>query len=455
MVRRTFRFLKPLGIALLILALAPCVAEFVLRIVWCRRELTTDRDSHRVALAPSWFTFHELEPLQKIRIPVPDAEPVEFRTNSLGLRGDEIADPKPPGVFRIVCLGDEVILAPEIAEAETLARVLENELQQRSRVRIEVINAGVPGYCPLLSYLQFRHRLEGLQPDLIVACFDPSDVFDDRRFRRLTDLGPGERPLVCTHPDLLTEPMTKPLGESFLTLRLGERVLAKWLSRDTGDDPSRADNPRSRYAWLADDRGDWTLQIGLALSAYEHLAEFCREADIRLLLASHPAPWQVSTTASRGARIPEKNGVYPGALFERVEPLERIHEFARSRRLILCDVTGTFRSASTPDLLFQDSTHGFSSLGHRLYADQLAAAILLSVDGPWKSETVNEPAMLPAAFERPVRPDLSSLPESNFQSGASQFGQPARPNRPARLTPGDPQLLVPPTLAPPQIPPSR
>ena len=449
MVRRTLRFLKPLGIALLILALVPCVVEFALRVVWCRRELTVDRESNRVALVRSWHTFHELEPLQKTEIAVPDAEPVELRTNSLGLRGDEIADPKPPGVYRIVCLGDEVILGPELNESELLTRILQDELQQRSRVSIEVINAGVPSYCPLLSYLQFRHRLEGLNPDLIVAHFDPSDVFDDRRFRRLTDLGPSERPLVCTHPDLLTDPMTKPLSESFLTLRLGERFLAKWLSSESGKDSSRADNPRSRYAWLADDRGDWALQVGLALSAYGHLAEFCRDADIRLLLASHPAPWQVSTTASRGARIPEQNGIYPGALFELVEPLERVHEFARSRNLILCDVTGSFRNASSPDLLFQENTHGFSSLGHRLYADQLAAAILLSVDGPWKSETINEPTMLPAGFERPVQSGAAS-PQL-----APRLSLPVRPNRPASLPPGETPVLVPPEPARPTFPRQR
>jgi hypothetical protein len=449
MVRRTLRFLKPLGIALLILALVPCVVEFTLRVVWCRRELTVDRESNRVALARSWHTFHELEPLQKTEIAVPDAEPVELRTNSLGLRGGEVADPKPPGVYRIVCLGDEVVLGPELRESELLTQILEDELQQRSRVSIEVINAGVPGYCPLLSYLQFRHRLEGLDADLIVAHFDPSDVFDDRRFRRLTDLGPGERPLVCTHPDLLTDPMTKPLSESFLTLRLGERFLAKWLSSDSGKDSSRADNPRSRYAWLADDRGDWALQVGLALSAYGHLAEFCRDADIRLLLASHPAPWQVSTTASRGARIPEQNGIYPGALFELVEPLERVHEFARSRNLILCDVTASFRNASSPDLLFQENTHGFSSLGHRLYADQLAAAILLSVDGPWKSETVEEPAMLPAGFERPAQSGAASSQQ------APRLSLPVRPNRPASLLSGETPVLVPPEPARPAFPPQR
>ncbi len=449
MVRRTLRFLKPLGIALLILALVPCVVEFALRVVWCRRELTVDRESNRVALARSWHTFHELEPLQKTEIVVSGAEPVELRTNSLGLRGDEIVDPKPPGVFRIVCLGDEVVLGPELTESQLLTRILQDELQQRSRVSIEVINAGVPSYCPLLSYLQFRHRLEGLDPDLIVAHFDPGDVFDDRRFRRLTDLGPAERPLVCTHPDLLTDPMTKPLSESFLTLRLGERFLAKWLSSDSWKDSSRADNPRSRYAWLADDRGDWALQVGLALSAYEHLADFCRDADIRLLLASHPAPWQVSTTAARGARIPEQNGIYPGALFELVEPLERVHEFARSRNLILCDVTGSFRNASSPDLLFQENTHGFSPLGHRLYADQLAAAILLSVDGPWKNETIDEPAMLPAGFEQPAPPRSASA------SQAPRLSLPARPNQPARLPADQALRLIPPEPAQAPFPQKR
>lgn len=451
MVRRSLKFLKPLGIALVILALAPCIAEFILRVVWCRRELTTDRYTDRLSLVRSWHTFHELEPLQVTAVPGAGNQPVVVKTNSLGLRGPELADPKPPGVFRILCLGDETLLAAEIEEPETLTRRLEAELQQRSRIRIEVVNAGVPGYCPLLSYLQFRHRLEGLQPDLIVGHFDPGDVFDDRRFRRLTDLGPGERPLICTHPNLLTEPITKPLSDSFLTLRLGERFVTSWLSGDGGSDPSRLDNPRSRYAWLADDNGDWALQVELALSAYGHLADFCREAGIPMLLATHPAPWQVSTTAARGARIPEQNGIYPGTLFEQIEPLERIHEFARDHNLILCDVTGAFRNASSPDQLFQEKTHGFSSPGHQLYADQLAAAILLSVDGPWKNTTGQEPAMLPAGFQQPVppTPGLSPTVTPELMPATGQPvrklapSRPGTPNRPASLNRNDPSMGVP------------
>lgn len=94
--------------------------------------------------------------------------PVEI--NSHGLRGSEASYEKPPATFRILNLGDSIVMGWGVREENTYGRRLESRLNERanSDLNFEVINAGVPGWSldNALAYLQadgFKY-----QPDLIV-----------------------------------------------------------------------------------------------------------------------------------------------------------------------------------------------------------------------------------------------------------------------------------------------
>jgi hypothetical protein len=90
--------------------------------------------------------------------------------NSHGLRGPETTYAKPPATFRILNLGDSVVMGWGVLEEDTYGRQLESRLNEDGTGdrRFEVINAGVPGWNleNALAYLQ----AEGLkyEPDLIV-----------------------------------------------------------------------------------------------------------------------------------------------------------------------------------------------------------------------------------------------------------------------------------------------
>ena len=202
---------------------------------------------------------------RSVQSPTNGATPgVTVRINSLGLRGDEVIVPKPPGVYRIVCLGDERTLATDVPEEETFVAQLEALLQNYTRQRVEVINAGVPGFCPLLSYLQVKHQLAVLQADVFVVNFDMSDVADDYHYRRLTAMSPEGIPLNCTHPKLLPAPDTgaSPDCEMLLLLQWGKRTATELVADNIGD--GEADNisvATGRYSWLKDDPPDWSKYI--------------------------------------------------------------------------------------------------------------------------------------------------------------------------------------------------
>jgi lysophospholipase L1-like esterase len=90
--------------------------------------------------------------------------------NSHGLRGPETTYKKPPATFRILNLGDSVVMGWGVREENTYGRLLEARLNEQGggSGRFEVINAGVPGWNleNAFAYLQ----AEGLkyEPDLIV-----------------------------------------------------------------------------------------------------------------------------------------------------------------------------------------------------------------------------------------------------------------------------------------------
>lgn len=406
MIRRTLKSLKPISLALLVLVLAPCVVEFAFRIAACRTQLETSEPRAALVTAPSWFTHHELEPLQHVSVAGSNSQmPVELRTNSLGLRGPEISIPKPVGTLRVLCLGDETVLGTAVDEPQTFCRLIQDRLQTRTEQRIEVINAGVPDFCPLLSYLHFRHRLLALEPDVVIAHFDMTDVWDDRRFRRLTELSSHEEPLLCAAPGLSTVPVTKPLTQNFLSWQWAQQKVADLIGQKQTSHVTSVDDPRSRYAWLSDENSLWTLQTELSLSPLTHLAGLCEQKGIRLLLAAHPAPWQLSATASRGARRPQFNGVHPGTLIETTRPQELIAEFAATNALPLCDAISMFRRYESVDDLFQNDSTQLSEAGHRYYAAVLTSLLVERVPDFGGPRPDYVPAGRPAEFAQPQSPN--------------------------------------------------
>ena len=103
-----------------------------------------------------------------------------FTTNAIGLRDREYAIPKPPGVFRILMLGDSFTEGGGLENDETVAKIVETGLRRGPCGNgVDVINAGHASYSPILEYLLLREPGLRLQPDLVVLNFDMTDVHDD------------------------------------------------------------------------------------------------------------------------------------------------------------------------------------------------------------------------------------------------------------------------------------
>ena len=86
-------------------------------------------------------------------------------TNHWGMRSPERPIAKPPGVQRIVLMGDSMTYGQGVADDEALGVQLERVL---ANPRVEIWNAGVPGYTMVDYVGQLTERVLPLQPDLIL-----------------------------------------------------------------------------------------------------------------------------------------------------------------------------------------------------------------------------------------------------------------------------------------------
>ncbi len=102
--------------------------------------------------------------------------------NSHGCIGPEFSAQKPPGVVRVVCLGDSCTAGDLLPNAEDrFPRQLERELERRYPERdIQVINAGVGGYSSLQGRLWLKREVLDWEPDLVVIYFGWNDHWPAR-----------------------------------------------------------------------------------------------------------------------------------------------------------------------------------------------------------------------------------------------------------------------------------
>ena len=379
MVRSCVSWCRHIFYALVILALIGCLTEIGLRVYDSATGQVTRRDLYdRGMICKSWSVHHGLKPSHTFSVLNRDSgQRIPVKINSLGLRGGEAAIPKPAGTFRIVCLGDELTLAPQIPESETFAARLAQELPSVHGKHVEVINAGVPDYCPLLSYLQTKHQLLGLSPDLIVFNFEMGDVADDYNYRRLAAVGPGGVPACCAHPALdLPAPGKKKGqgGEDVLLLPMWcrQRISCLWANQSIGDQSRSIGTPTGRYLWLEDDAPDWSVHIQHALAPITHLRELFAGQGVPVVVAIVPAPWQVAADAANSEKLRESVGVSVGAVYRSRKPFEMIADYCRVHQLPCCDVSTTFQHSERPGALYLTTAPQFSAEGHALYARELA-----------------------------------------------------------------------------------
>jgi lysophospholipase L1-like esterase len=175
--------------------------------------------------------------------------------NALGFRGPEIEREKPPGTFRIACLGGSSTYGHgPSSNATTWPVRLEHHLRERYPGRsIEVVNGGCQGYSTFESVQNLAHRVLPLSPDLVIVYHVINDV--------RCALYPGVRPDNAHWRAVWMQRQPTPLESSY-TFLVWRRYLSEEM-RLRGDIASFAivdfDGKVDKFAWRPGE-----VEVGLA-----------------------------------------------------------------------------------------------------------------------------------------------------------------------------------------------
>lgn len=382
--------LLKLRIALLLvvgLVLGLTAAEIALR-------LLAGRPAARGHLVADPVLHHRLRPNAQTRV-----RGVPFVTSGQGLRDREYG-PKPADVFRVLMLGDSFTEGGGLALEDTVAKQVESALNRgRCARRIEVVNAGIGSYSPILEYLLLTREGFAFAPDLVVLNFDMTDVHDDWVRSRTARFGAGGRPLaVPSDPRRETTFLMPPLAlpRALAVLRPVERGLNRlmvWqaLRRSTvgawlfGSTRLSADRMEAlglvgdvRYDVLAitrdqdspSQREAWQL-TGRYLDA---LARAARERGVPFALVVYPHAHQVAADASPGGRA--VFALRPG-LYDSPRPFATLRAIGERADFPVIELRALFRDRATRGgPLFRTGDIHHTPRGAAVFAEGVRAGLL-------------------------------------------------------------------------------
>ena len=288
------------------------------------------------------------------------------RTNSRGLRDDEVQVPKPRGVFRILLLGDSMTAGLEVAKQETFEAVCEARLGGYGRV--EVVNAGVRGYNVdnILGFLQD----EGLSyhPDVVVYLFVDNDLTGEDRYQpTLSDLSRGftlhgALRWLCAYSHI-----------AFRVELVRQRLALRGAVARHRSGRSRVGMSRGMLELVSTDRYETERPFRCSSKRIARMAALCGHGGAVLLLAGMPQrevvdpelqAWYAARLRPRGLN-PDFDGV--GRYLDWVAAQHGLERF---------DPVPTFRAelARRGSFWFHMDSH-LNALGHRLLGQLLAVRL--------------------------------------------------------------------------------
>jgi len=103
-----------------------------------------------------------------------------WRSNAQGLRADRDFGPKPAGVARVLVVGDSFTVGDQVPVEQTYPEVMQQEFDARfGPGRVEVLNAGFPGFGTLHQRKWIEKFGCAFEPDLVVVGSTPNDLVEN------------------------------------------------------------------------------------------------------------------------------------------------------------------------------------------------------------------------------------------------------------------------------------
>ena len=290
---------------------------------------------------------------------------VRYRLNGLGLRGaGEVAERPPPGVCRVLALGDAYTFGYGVGERDTYPRRLAERLGRRRRV--EVLNGGFPNLDVEQQARRLRMLLPRLAPDVVLVSFDWWNV-------PLPEDEPPARPVRWSGPWLVAnveekaERLGRQVGLVHATFEAARRALTPALFAPSG--LAREIEPLTLTPAALGDR--W----GQTQAALAAMAARVSAAGARFALVSTPLDLQVDAARAvlyRTGGLPYPSHGFPDADWPATSTMPAaLRTFAAAAGIDLVDATPAFLRHRHAHLFLAGDYHA-APAGHRLIAREVA-----------------------------------------------------------------------------------
>ncbi len=268
---------------------------------------------------------------------------VRVHHNSLGLRGpDPAADAGDQQ--RIVFLGDSVTFGHFLPFSVTLPHLLQQNLSSSNELKVEVINAGVPGYSTFQEAGLLRRHGKTLKPDLILLGFCMNDITE--RYRALAAYGGADFFMV----DVDTTVGMSVLRRGWRRSAIRSALVKMLRTSAKSGEASRLQNlfTASTTQQVQD---DWQV----AYKELDQLADEARLIGAPLAVVIYPIRPQMQVKSGLNA------------------PQAALIRYLAPRGIPFIDLLEPLRNAQSDDI-FLDVTH-LSELGSRVAAAEIAKFI--------------------------------------------------------------------------------
>lgn len=332
---------------------------------------------------------------------------ISYRINSIGLRDEEIAASK-DDEFRILVLGDSFVEGYGVDSENRLTEILEKNLASKTNRKINVINAGVASYSPLLEYLSLM-KLEYLSPDLVLVGVDLTDFNDeigyynyfrkpDEKAKTLEEEA-SRKAYEETRTNINTEQAEiqqykreSGWGKKNLTLYLRIKMTLRQLKtyvivtnfvKDILNRPYLAegsplfiegDIESDLFAVTREGLGDevYHALFNLPKKSLSDITLYAKEKEIKLMFFTYPHGMQVDGEQWAKGRL--TRGFVRGETYSS-KPLEDIVKIGDGLKVPSANLLKAFQENSAMKLFFDKDGH-FTPGGHKVAADELTRFII-------------------------------------------------------------------------------
>jgi len=302
----------------------------------------------------------------------------EIATNSAGMRDREHDLTKPPGVRRILVLGDSFMEANQVNFEDAFASVLERRLKEGAHRPVEVINAGVSGWGTDDELTYFTREGIKYRPDLIlVAMTLHNDVSDNLReeYHEFRNGRIEQRPVTLM-----------PWG-SFAILKIKEWMAshshiyqmvlrakrANWVSTE-------ARNLQSHVGGLLRRTPDDRIRVGWEMTSQllQKLRETADTINAPVVVMLLPLSVQVYPETAKDFLASNGLSQTDIDLFKPQEMMKAIGKSVGVSIIDLYPALGDMKAKCNCALFVQDDGH-WNKLGHQIAAEEAARVLMPAV----------------------------------------------------------------------------